>query len=128
MDARLQDDDPVSLRTQKADLPLYATRIKVYPRAVRGVWRRVKWAVLVLLLGLYYVVPWLRWDRGPDAPSQAILIDLGLLLEEFRGEYIRWRDWWEWVEGHLTDADREALWGLMDKLHLFEIVEVEVEG
>lgn len=54
----------------------YATRIKVYPRAVGGRWRTIKWAVLVLLLGIYYLVPWLRWDRGPDAPSQAILLDL----------------------------------------------------
>ena len=76
MDAKLQDDDAVSLRTRKAELPLYITRIKVYPRAIKGLWRRVKWAVLVLLLGLYYVVPWLRWDRGPDAPNQAILLDL----------------------------------------------------
>lgn len=56
--------------------PLYAPRTKVYPRAVSGKWRHIKWATLVLLLGLYYVVPWLRWDRGPGAPSQAILIDL----------------------------------------------------
>lgn len=55
---------------------LYATRVKVYPRAVKGTWRRLKWSALGLLLGLYYLVPWLRWDRGPDAPSQAILIDL----------------------------------------------------
>ena len=76
MDTRFQDDDAVSQRIAKAALPLYLTRIKVYPRAVMGLWRRVKWAALVLLLGLYYLVPWLRWDRGPDAPSQAILIDL----------------------------------------------------
>jgi len=54
----------------------YATRVKVYPRAVSGRWRSVKWAVLSLLLGIYYLVPWLRWDRGPGAPSQAILLDL----------------------------------------------------
>jgi cytochrome c oxidase accessory protein FixG len=76
MDVKVPDDDAVSLRIQKAELPLYVTRIKVYPRAVRGLWRRIKWSALVLLLGLYYLVPWLRWDRGPDAPSQAILIDL----------------------------------------------------
>jgi cytochrome c oxidase accessory protein FixG len=76
MDVRVQNDDAISLRKQKAELPLYVSRIKVYPRAIAGFWRRVKWAVLVLLLGLYYLVPWLRWDRGPDAPSQAILIDL----------------------------------------------------
>ena len=28
------------------------------------------------LLGIYYITPWLRWDRGPDAPDQAVLIDL----------------------------------------------------
>jgi cytochrome c oxidase accessory protein FixG len=77
MDAPLQDDDDaVSLRTRKAELPLYVTRIKVYPRAIKGLWRRVKWSALVVLLGLYYLVPWLRWDRGPGAPDQAILIDL----------------------------------------------------
>src|SRR5450631_4149416 len=63
-------------RTGAAPPPLYATRIKVYPRAVKGLWRWVKWLALVVLLGIYYLVPWLRWDRGPNAPSQAILIDL----------------------------------------------------
>ena len=76
MDVRVQDDDAVSLRTAKAALPLYITRIKVYPRAIKGLWRRVKWAALVGLLGIYYLVPWIRWDRGPNAPNQAILIDL----------------------------------------------------
>jgi cytochrome c oxidase accessory protein FixG len=56
--------------------PLYAPRVRVYPRAVSGTWRRVKWAALATLLGIYYLVPWLRWDRGPNAPGQAILIDL----------------------------------------------------
>jgi len=56
--------------------PLYAPRVKVYPRAVSGTWRRFKWMALAVLLGIYYVVPWLRWERGPNAPSQAILIDL----------------------------------------------------
>jgi cytochrome c oxidase accessory protein FixG len=55
---------------------LYATRIKVYPRAVSGRWRRIKWAALCTLLCVYYLVPWLRWDRGAHAPSQAILLDL----------------------------------------------------
>jgi cytochrome c oxidase accessory protein FixG len=54
----------------------YASRPKVYPRAVDGLYRRIKWAFLVVLLGLYYTVPWLRWDRGPGAPDQAILVDL----------------------------------------------------
>jgi cytochrome c oxidase accessory protein FixG len=32
--------------------------------------------VLAITLGIYYSVPFLRWDRGPDAPSQAVLVDL----------------------------------------------------
>jgi cytochrome c oxidase accessory protein FixG len=54
----------------------YATRLKVYPRAVSGRWRQIKWLALSVLLGIYYLVPWLRWDRGPNAPDQAILLDL----------------------------------------------------
>ncbi|MEY3852200.1 MAG: cytochrome c oxidase accessory protein CcoG, partial [Verrucomicrobiota bacterium] len=38
--------------------------------------RRLKWIILSVTLGLYYFLPFLRWDRGPNAPSQAILVDL----------------------------------------------------
>jgi cytochrome c oxidase accessory protein FixG len=55
---------------------LYADRQKVYPKAVGGPVRRAKWAVLIVCLGLYYLVPWLRWDRGPGAPDQAVLVDI----------------------------------------------------
>jgi cytochrome c oxidase accessory protein FixG len=72
--ARQADKAPP--RPPTPEPPLYAPRTKVYPRAVSGKWRQIKWATLVVLLGLYYLVPWLRWDRGPGAPSQAILIDL----------------------------------------------------
>ena len=56
--------------------PLYANRQKVYPKAVSGTVRRWKWAVLALCLGLYYLVPWIRWDRGPGVPDQAVLVDM----------------------------------------------------
>jgi cytochrome c oxidase accessory protein FixG len=57
------------------DEPLYAARIKVYPQHVTGTYRRVKWAILFVTLGIYYLLPFARWDRGPNAPSQAVLID-----------------------------------------------------
>jgi cytochrome c oxidase accessory protein FixG len=57
-------------------VPLYADRVKVYPRAVAGPIRRIKWAILIVCLGLYYLAPWLRWDRGPGRPSQALLVDM----------------------------------------------------
>ncbi|MBV8535675.1 MAG: cytochrome c oxidase accessory protein CcoG, partial [Alphaproteobacteria bacterium] len=69
-------EDAQSVRVQKAAAPIYANRIKVYPKSVGGTFRRVKWAVLAFCLAVYYLVPWLRWDRGPSAPDQAILIDL----------------------------------------------------
>jgi cytochrome c oxidase accessory protein FixG len=58
------------------DQPLYANRQKVYPKAVSGTVRRVKWAVLMLCLAAYYLVPWLRWTRGAGAPDQAVIVDM----------------------------------------------------
>ncbi|PWG01717.1 cytochrome c oxidase accessory protein CcoG [Sphingosinicella humi] len=55
---------------------LYAKREPVYPKAVTGRFRRLKWLVMAVTLTIYYVTPWLRWDRGPYAPDQAVLIDL----------------------------------------------------
>jgi cytochrome c oxidase accessory protein FixG len=55
--------------------PLYAARSKVYPQHVSGTYRRVKWAILCVTLGVYYLLPFVRWDRGPNAPAQAVLID-----------------------------------------------------
>ncbi len=68
-------EDARSFKEEKK-VRLYAERIKIYPKAIAGRFRRIKWAALVLLLGIYYVVPWLRWDRGPGAPDQAVLIDM----------------------------------------------------
>jgi cytochrome c oxidase accessory protein FixG len=56
--------------------PLYVARRRVYPRRVRGLYRRVKWLLLAAMLAIYYFVPWLRWERGPTLPDQAVLIDL----------------------------------------------------
>jgi len=55
---------------------LFAGREAIYPRRVKGTFRKLKWAVVWVLLGLYYIGPWLRWDRGPGAPDQALLIDM----------------------------------------------------
>ncbi|MCS0503061.1 cytochrome c oxidase accessory protein CcoG [Ancylobacter mangrovi] len=56
--------------------PLYEARRKIYPIAVHGTFRRIKWTLLVITLGIYYLLPFVRWDRGPNAPSQAVLVDL----------------------------------------------------
>ena len=57
------------------DIPLYAPSRKIYPQSVHGKFRNIKWAVLVVTLGIYYLLPFVRWGRGPNAPSQAVLID-----------------------------------------------------
>jgi cytochrome c oxidase accessory protein FixG len=54
----------------------FAKRKGVYPQAVDGRFRRLKWAIMAVTLAIYYVTPWLRWDRGPWAPDQAVLVDL----------------------------------------------------
>jgi cytochrome c oxidase accessory protein FixG len=53
----------------------YAVRQKIYPKLAHGTFRKVKWAVMAVTLGIYYALPWIRWDRGPNLPSQAFLLD-----------------------------------------------------
>jgi len=59
----------------KAARALYKKREQIYPKLVSGTFRNVKWAAMVVLLAIYYVTPWLRWDRGDFRPDQAVLID-----------------------------------------------------
>jgi cytochrome c oxidase accessory protein FixG len=56
--------------------PLYIARRKIYPQRVKGTFRTIKWIVLGITLAIYYGLPFVRWNRGPDAPSQAVLLDL----------------------------------------------------
>ena len=55
---------------------LYAAREPVFPRRVKGSFRTLKWWLMGLMLGIYYITPWIRWDRGPAMPDQAVLVDL----------------------------------------------------
>src|SRR5215472_4831099 len=55
--------------------PLYAAHKKVYPQSVSGTFRRIKWGLMAFCLGVYYFLPFVRWNRGLGAPSQAVLID-----------------------------------------------------
>ncbi len=55
---------------------LYKAREPVFPRRVNGRFRTLKWIVMAVALGVYYITPWIRWDRGPNLPDQAVLIDL----------------------------------------------------
>jgi cytochrome c oxidase accessory protein FixG len=55
---------------------LFEKRTKVHNKRVDGPFRRFKWFVMFVTLAIYYGTPWIRWDRGPYAPDQAVLVDL----------------------------------------------------
>jgi cytochrome c oxidase accessory protein FixG len=55
---------------------LYASDTKVYPQSVHGRFRTIKWTFMIFALGLYYLLPFVRWNRGLGAPDQAVLVDL----------------------------------------------------
>ena len=59
----------------EANRSLYAKRVKIYPKLAQGQFRTIKWIIMVVTLGIYYGVPWLRWDRGATCPDQAVLLD-----------------------------------------------------
>jgi cytochrome c oxidase accessory protein FixG len=50
---------------------LYESAEKIHAREVDGTFDRLRSASVVVLLGLYYLLPWLRWDD-----RQAVLFDL----------------------------------------------------
>jgi cytochrome c oxidase accessory protein FixG len=66
------DISPASRAKKRTGVALSAP---VVPQSVRGPIRRMKWILVVACLGLYYMLPFIRWDRGPGEPDQAVLMD-----------------------------------------------------
>jgi len=54
---------------------LYFKRPPIVSRSITGAFRRFKTSVLWLGFSVYFLLPWLPWDRL-DAPSQAVLFDI----------------------------------------------------
>ncbi len=71
-----KSDRQIQLQREAAGDHLYANRVRVYPKTVHGPVRRFKWAVLIICLSIYYLLPWLRWHRGVNQPDQAVLLSL----------------------------------------------------
>lgn len=67
------DVEPVNKKGRRT---LFKKRERVHPKRVKGAFRRFRWRIMAATLGIYYVTRWLRWDRGPGAPDQAVLIDI----------------------------------------------------
>jgi len=62
---------PPALSDQEVEQSLYAKREKIYPRAVHGIFARLRVTGILTLLGIYYFLPWLPWEG-----RQAVLFDL----------------------------------------------------
>ncbi|MDP3895809.1 MAG: cytochrome c oxidase accessory protein CcoG [Mesorhizobium sp.] len=75
-DTEIERLDAEAVNSAKVRQPLYAPRKKIFPKRATGTFRRFKWLVMAITLGIYYLTPWLRWDRGPYAPDQAVLVDI----------------------------------------------------
>ena len=75
-----QQADPIAATARHAPSQpppnLYERRKAVHNKRIDGWFRRFKWLIMLVTLTIYYVTPWIRWDRGPYAPDQAVLIDL----------------------------------------------------
>lgn len=61
---------PVAVESSGSE-SLYAAHQKVYPREVKGRFQRLRTIAVFVLLGLFYLVPWLSMDG-----RQAVLFDL----------------------------------------------------
>jgi len=86
-----------------ANRTLYKAREPIYPKRVHGKYRRLKWIIMALTLGVYYLLPWIRWPRGPNEPDQAILVDFAGSRFYFFGIEI-WPDELYYVTGLLILA------------------------
>lgn len=68
--------EPINAGAKKKAEPLYAARTKIFAKRATGNFRRLKWIIMAITLGIYYLTPWIRWDRGEFAPDQAVLVDI----------------------------------------------------
>ncbi len=64
--------------SQTAASPSYAKHQKIYPREVTGRFSQLRSAAVFLLLGFFYLTPWLQWGNRPlilfDLPARKFWI------------------------------------------------------
>jgi polyferredoxin len=63
----------VDLAEQEPEL--YQARDPIHPKSIKGRFRTFKTSVLVLAYAIFFLLPWVRWERvvGPD---QAVMFDI----------------------------------------------------
>ncbi len=57
--------------TSEIEQSLYERRQKIYPRQVKGIFARLRVTTIFVLLGLYYILPWIEFNG-----RQVVLFDL----------------------------------------------------
>ena len=60
-----------NLRDREVEQSLFAKREKIYPREVHGLFAGLRVTAVIVLLAIYYGLPWMQWDG-----RQAVLFDL----------------------------------------------------
>ncbi|MGE0861478.1 MAG: cytochrome c oxidase accessory protein CcoG, partial [Gammaproteobacteria bacterium] len=64
-------ESPAAASPADVEHSLYEKRQKIYPREVHGTFAALRTTAVLVLLGLFYGLPWLSWDG-----RQAVLFDL----------------------------------------------------
>ncbi len=64
-------ETPAAASAADVEHSLYEKRQKIYPREVHGTFAALRTTAVLVLLGLFYGLPWLSWDG-----RQAVLFDL----------------------------------------------------
>ncbi len=50
-------------------------RVSIFPRSVKGLYRKIKSSIVILAYSVYFILPWIRWNREAG-PSQAVIFDI----------------------------------------------------
>ena len=57
-------------RPSAADARRSMRSARIHPKRAQRPFRRLKWVVMAVTLAIYYLTPWIRWDRGPARPTR----------------------------------------------------------
>jgi cytochrome c oxidase accessory protein FixG len=50
--------------------------LPIHPRSVKGAFRKFKTTLLLLSFAVYFLLPWMPWERHGVIPNQAVLFDM----------------------------------------------------
>jgi len=68
----VQEDTPPTVKSPTFSLQ----HLPIHPRSVKGTFRNFKTVILLLSFSVYFLLPWMPWERHGVIPNQAVLFDL----------------------------------------------------